>query len=200
MTNTDPASRLSAAALALLAKGGIGAVTVRDVAKAAGTSTTGIYTYFGGKNGLLDALFVEGFDGFREALAGSSGPDPTAVLRDATIRYRSWALANPTRYMLMFASRAAGYEPGTAAGERSQASFTDHVERVRRALEASGSPGDPWTVALHAWSALHGYVMLEIAGPSMQADDPDSFFADGVNRILASHGLIAPSAGRADRV
>ena len=46
------------------------ALTVRNVAAAAGCSTTGVYTYFGGKDGLVDAIFVDGFEKFDAALDG----------------------------------------------------------------------------------------------------------------------------------
>ena len=34
-------------------------------------------------------------------------------------------------------------------------------------------PGDPRAVAAQFWSALHGYVMLELAGIARIVDDPE---------------------------
>jgi AcrR family transcriptional regulator len=189
----DSASAIAAAALDLLARGSVASLTVRAIAESAGTSTTGIYTYFGGKGGLLDALFIEGFDSFSSSIEQSVGSDPAARLRDATDRYRDWALAHPTHYLLMFASRAAGYTPGAAASEYGGASLNYLVTMVTDVLEATrvpAAPGpEPWVIANHVWRTLHGYVMLEIAGPGPHQGDPAAFFREGVDLMLAAHGL-----------
>ena len=52
------------AALTVLQRDGAAALTVRNITAEAGCSTTGIYTYFGGKQGLVEAIFVEGFESF----------------------------------------------------------------------------------------------------------------------------------------
>src|SRR3954454_19289256 len=89
------------AAIDILRRHGAGALTVRSVATAAGCSTTGVYTWFGSKNGLVEAIFVDGFRRFHDAQqAVLDGDDPSlAALADA---YRQWALANPTHYQVMF--------------------------------------------------------------------------------------------------
>src|SRR3954453_21336417 len=84
------------AAIAILRRHGAGALTVRSVATAAGCSTTGVYTWFGGKHGLVEAIFVDGFERFGAALDGAAGATEMAMV------YRTWALANPTHYMVMF--------------------------------------------------------------------------------------------------
>ena len=48
----------------VLQRDGAAALTVRNITAEAGCSTTGIYTYFGGKHGLVEAIFVEGFESF----------------------------------------------------------------------------------------------------------------------------------------
>ena len=46
------------AASVLFLKGGSAALSVRAIAKAAGVSTIGIYSYFEGKQGILDVLYI----------------------------------------------------------------------------------------------------------------------------------------------
>src|SRR4051812_15889204 len=65
----DARAAILAAALRILQHEGAGALTVRSVASGAGCSTTGVYTWFGGKNGLVEAIFVDGFQRFGAALA-----------------------------------------------------------------------------------------------------------------------------------
>jgi AcrR family transcriptional regulator len=64
----DTRARILDAALRLLADEGHAALTVRRVATEAGCSTIGVYTWFGGKDGLIDALWTEGFASFAAAL------------------------------------------------------------------------------------------------------------------------------------
>ena len=56
--------RLVAAALEVLQREGAAALTVRNITQLAGCSTTGVYTYFGGKQGLVEAIYLDGFDAF----------------------------------------------------------------------------------------------------------------------------------------
>ena len=84
------------------------ALTVRNVASEAGCSTTGIYTYFGGKNGLVEAIFVEGFESFDAATAPFMEVDDLA---GGCRAYREWALANPTQYMVMFGRAVPDFVP-----------------------------------------------------------------------------------------
>ena len=58
---TTTREALLAAAHDLLATEGPAALTVRRIAAAAGMSTMNVYSRFGGKDGVLDELFIDGF-------------------------------------------------------------------------------------------------------------------------------------------
>src|SRR3954462_6845748 len=58
------------AALRLLEERGPGALRVRDVAAAAEQSTMGVYTHFGSKQGLLEELYLYGFQRLADRLNG----------------------------------------------------------------------------------------------------------------------------------
>ncbi|MEJ7799359.1 MAG: TetR/AcrR family transcriptional regulator, partial [Ilumatobacter sp.] len=60
----DMRTILLEAALAVLRRDGAAALTVRALTEEAGCSTTGVYTYFGGKHGIVEAIFVDGFESF----------------------------------------------------------------------------------------------------------------------------------------
>lgn len=154
---------LVAAALAVLRAGGPAALTVRSITQQAGCSTTGVYTYFGGKHGLVEAIFVDGFDSFDAAVRpGLEAGDLAAAGR----AYRRWALDHRTQYMVMFGRAVPDYEPSDAARARASASFTRLVEGVQRAV-----PGDDADArAFHLFATVHGYVMLEMAGMTPAAD------------------------------
>src|SRR5262245_21427037 len=95
---------LIAAAEALLAQGGAGALSVRRVAEAAGTTPRAIYSVFGGKDGLVDALFREAFEALSADLdALPSTQDPLQDLLAAGVNgFRGWALARPNLFRLAF--------------------------------------------------------------------------------------------------
>ena len=67
------------AALAVLFDRGVTGLTVRGVAEAAGASTLSVYARFGGRAGLLDALYERTFDSLRELLEGLPPASPDGV-------------------------------------------------------------------------------------------------------------------------
>ncbi len=82
------------AASKLLSEEGAGALTVRRIATEAGCSTMGLYSRFGGKDGVVDQLYVQGFDQLCDAM--SAAPQdrrrarrPPPVRAHATARLRS---------------------------------------------------------------------------------------------------------------
>ena len=155
------------AALTVLQRDGAAALTVRNITAEAGCSTTGIYTYFGGKQGLVEAIFVDGFESFDRTV------QPKLLAGDlpaAGRAYRQWALANPTQYMVMFGRAVPDFMPSPEAQARALQSFGDLADAIARI-----SPGDDHTErAYHVFATVHGYVMLELAGmapPTREGSD-----------------------------
>lgn len=176
------------AALTLLREEGASGLRVRRVAEAAGCSTTGVYTWFGGKNGLIEAIYVEGFQRFGEALDRVSHlDDPRAVVRARAFRYREWAIANPTYYQVMFGGLVPGFEASPAALEIAAPTFAALVDAVRAAMDAGEfAPGEPAAVAYHLWAGIHGYVELELAGRCpITGLPPEELYEHGVHQLLA---------------
>ncbi len=161
----DSRSTILAAAIEIISHEGAGALTVRSVAKAAGCSTTGVYTWFGGKNGLVDAIFIDGFKRFGQALTSArKRPTPLAHLRALSLSYRSWALANPTHYMVMFGGAVPDHVPSEAAMVAARATFDQLVDAVTVAAQHVTFASTPEQVAHHLWAGIHGYVSLQLAG------------------------------------
>jgi AcrR family transcriptional regulator len=182
-----PREAILEAALTVLARDGEARFTVRNIAREAGCSTTGVYTWFGGKAGLVDAIFVEGFESFDAALAAAYGRDD---LVDAGRRYRRWALANRTHYLVMFGRAVPDVEPGPAALGRGLRSFLDLVDLVRR-LRPDLDEQDAFGWAYHVNATVHGYVMTELAGMSTAApDELDELYELGLHR--AAGPLVTP--------
>jgi AcrR family transcriptional regulator len=176
---------LVAAALAVLQRDGAAKLTVRKVTEEAGCSTTGVYTWFGGKNGLVEAIFVDGFESFDRAL------DPHLEVDDlvgAGRAYRRFALSHQMQYLVMFGRAVPDFEPSEAALGRSVVSFAKLAEAVARFFRAAGIEDDSAAAAYHLFATVHGYVMLELAGmgPDVEAD-ADALY----ERALAELGRTA---------
>src|SRR5262249_62205110 len=96
---------LLSAAEAVLVRDGPGGLTGRAVAAEAGIAPMGVYNKLGGKDGLIDALLIRGFDRLRAsleaALADTAEPMRARFVTCGLI-YRQFALDNPHFYAIMF--------------------------------------------------------------------------------------------------
>lgn len=153
--------RVLSAATELLDEQGLGGLSVRSIAKRAGLSTIAIYSHFKGKQGVLDALYIEGFEALdRAMLAANEHPEPlTAALRGCE-SYLELARKNEARYRLTFGETDISYEPSTEARQVARKAFESLVK-----LTARQFPKDtPYMVhqraALETWALIHGFVSL----------------------------------------
>lgn len=169
------------AALTVLQRDGAIALTVRNITAEAGCSTTGIYTYFGGKHGLIEAIYLDGFGSFDRELSAHYA---AGALLQAGLAYRKWALANPTHYLVMFGRVVPDFAPSEQAMDRAGASFELLVSAVRQL-----GVTDPSAGAYHLFATVHGYVMLELIG--MGPVDPgslDDLYEAGLHRAVSGLG------------
>ncbi|MGF1598371.1 MAG: TetR/AcrR family transcriptional regulator [Acidimicrobiales bacterium] len=189
------------AAVGILGAQGARALTVRNVAAAAGCSTTGVYTWFGGKHGLIDAIYTDGFTRFKEELnrvRRRSGWRAADELRARGHRYRTWALANPTHYLLMFGGSVPDFEPSPQAHRASMAAFDDLIAQVAAVVADGEAAGEPALLAYHLWATIHGHVMLELTGRNLVVGDGTRLYRDGVDRALASLAAGGTARGTGD--
>ena len=166
-TGTELASRLVDEAGRILSADGASALTLRRLAQASGTSTMAVYTLFGDKQGLLGAMYREGFRRLGTALEEVTRPvtDPLTALAALGVTYRRTALANPHLYDLMFGRPVPSFVPDAGTLAVADAAYQPLVQAVRRCLDAGQlSGGTAERIALHLWAVTHGMVGLELAG------------------------------------
>jgi AcrR family transcriptional regulator len=176
-TRDDQGRRILEAASELLSQEGASALTVRRIAAAAGCSTMGLYSRFGGKDGVVDELFAEGFERLVEAMqARAPTDDPLADLRTCAGCYRDTALANATHYMVMFGGAVPGFEPSEASHLLAHEAFAGLVARVRRCTDARVLGGRAEEIAEVLWGSIHGLVMLEVVGINPTGANPTERF------------------------
>jgi len=117
--------RVVAAAADLLARYGRDAVTTRSVADAAGVQAPAIYRLFGDKDGLLEAVALDGFARFMAAKHADPDPaDPIEALRAGWDLAVEFGVANPALYALMYG------EPTKAVSAAAQAGLDALAQRV----------------------------------------------------------------------
>ena len=104
--SADIERELLAAAEAVLVRDGPGGLTVRAVAAEAGIAPMGVYNRLGGKDGLVDALLIKGFDRLRAAVDApmndTAEPSMRSRFLSCGLSYRQFALDNPHFYAIMF--------------------------------------------------------------------------------------------------
>jgi len=150
----------------LLAAEGPKALSLRKLAADVDTSTTAVYSLFGSKPDLVNALYAEGFRRFQ---ARMSAVTRTGDTLDDLVRlglvYRESALADPHLYPIMFTKAVPGFEPNEEAAELGRATLAPLEETVRAGVESGVlADVDPGIIAVSCWGFVHGMVSLELNG------------------------------------
>jgi AcrR family transcriptional regulator len=181
--SADVERELLAAAESVLVRDGPGGLTVRAVAAEAGIAPMGVYNRLGGKDGLVDALLIRGFDRLRASLEASlsdtAEPDILDRFNSCGMSYRRFALANPHFYAIMFEDAIPReHDDNPVVDEHAHATFNALVRMVELSAAAGviAAP-DPVEVAQQIWSAVHGAVALELKGLVLTPDAEHTYQA-----------------------
>ncbi|MDT0342854.1 TetR/AcrR family transcriptional regulator [Streptomyces litchfieldiae] len=138
-------------------------VTLRTLVAGTGVSTMAVYTYFGGMDGLWQALRQEGFTRLAAKLAAvAMTRDPVRDLAALGAAYLSNALESPDLYRVMFDADVE-LEDAAAADETLHC-LVDAVERARTAGRFRDDV-DPLELATQSWAIGHGLASLVATGP-----------------------------------
>jgi len=188
---------LLSAAEALLAAEGVEGLTVRRLAEAAGTSARAIYSVFGGKDGLVLALFREAFLALAADLdALPETDDPLADLVAAgAVGFRGWALARPHLFRLVFEARPPPQDPAGPDADAAVQAFTRLVAKVARCSAAGLLPTSSTRQAALAFHALcEGMASLELRGrfPLSPTHDPAAAWRDALAALVRGYRSSQP--------
>jgi AcrR family transcriptional regulator len=197
-TDDDQSHAILEAASRILSEEGAGALTVRRIASEAGCSTMGLYSRFGGKDGVVDELYVEGFRHLCEGMSAMpKTDDPVADLVTCARAYRDTALEHATHYMVMFGGAVPEFVPSKPSLHVAQDAFLRLVANVQRCIDAEAFSGDAAEIAEIWWGAMHGLVMLELVGIDPKRGDPTERYDRLLDTLLG--GLRASDQSRAVR-
>jgi AcrR family transcriptional regulator len=136
----------------ILEEQGIGAITMREVARLAGVTHGAPYRHFAGLEQLLAELAEAGFRELGRALEGR----PPVERGEAYVRF---GLAHPARFRLMF-----GGTLRLAQHPRLRQTSAQVYDSLVAALGARGDLAQPENAAAAAWALVHGLTHLLLGG------------------------------------
>ena len=153
---------------------------IGSIAATAGTSTTAVYSLFGGKAELLTAVLDDGFASF----AASQQEAAAAGLEALGRAYRTWALKHPVLYGLMFGGSLASQVPCRPTPGAAEPSIAP--------LFAAALPGaaddEIASMVGVVWGQVHGLVSLELAGAPAAGWSWDAAYDAAIGQIGHSLG------------
>ncbi len=166
----------------LLVQEGPDALTVRRIAQELDCSTKILYTMFHGKDGVANALYVEGCERLQQALARvPKADDPAEYLYAMGWAYWNFALENPGFYGVMFGGAIPNFHPSDTSIHMATNAFEMLVEVVQRYMDQDIlAKDDAGIIAKTLWASLHGVASLQLLGHFATLEDA----RDVSNRII----------------
>jgi AcrR family transcriptional regulator len=164
----DLKNALIQAGMQILAKEGIGGLSLRKVAQQAGVSHAAPYAHFADKQALIAAISTEGYRMLYEQLVAvrkKYETDPKRQLVEAAWVYVRFAQTDPAHFRVTFSSAVEREQDYPALVEMAAKSFTEVVHIVASCQVTSvlrPGPGD--ALAISVWSIVHGFASLLIEG------------------------------------
>ncbi|MCT7354870.1 TetR/AcrR family transcriptional regulator [Streptomyces sp. 15-116A] len=201
-----------------LAAEGAAKLSLRAVARELGMASSAIYRYFPSRDDLLTALIIDAYDSLGEAAEAArttaAGTPPTERWIAVCEAVRTWALAHPHEYALIYGTPVPGYTaPRTTVQAASRVALA-LIAVLREAHQESrltepALPADlrpeaermaadfapdlpPETAAamVAAWAQLFGLVGFELFGQfNRVVEDRDRFFRHAATQLAHSVGL-----------
>jgi AcrR family transcriptional regulator len=144
-----------AAAAEVIAHDGIGALSLRAIAKDLGVSHTAFRRHLGSREGVLNALAVQGNHLLAQALNAAAAPGDFIAVGVAYVRF---ALAHPGHFTVMFRSDLLDNSDPELVAARA-GSFAPMVAGV-----AGMELDDPEAGQLTGWAVVHGIATLALTG------------------------------------
>jgi AcrR family transcriptional regulator len=187
----DARRRILDASILLLETEGLGAFSMREVARRAGLSHQAPYHHFDDREAILAALVEEGFRHLAAALtACRSASSIEARLVNQGLAYVTFALRHSGHFRLMFRPELVGLDKFPAA-ERAAGDAYRELEDLVEALRSKLGrriPADRLT-SLH-WAIVHGLAQLLLDGPlGTGLPDVDARLAHA-RSVLAAHAKL----------
>jgi len=164
----DLKNALIQAGVEILAKEGMGGLSLRKVAQHAGVSHSAPYAHFPDKQSLIAAISTEGFNQLYNELEAAISPHaktPKKQLIEGAQAYVRFALKNSDTFKIMFSGVLEKEKDYPSFVEISSKTFKLVMEVVQACQNAGVLPAAPANLmAVSVWGQVHGIVSLALEG------------------------------------
>ncbi|MCA6092009.1 TetR/AcrR family transcriptional regulator [Streptomyces sp. SCA3-4] len=223
----ETAREIKTIALKLMGEGGPDAISLRAIAREMGMTAGAIYGYYATRDDLITTLIGEVYTDLVDTVEAARDARPADDAAGRVLAWaealRTWALANPQGFRLVYGDPVPGYRPpeggpGAAARGRACAGLTALIaDAWPRARDAHGHASYQWSdfgeelgahvraehpelppeavaLALRTWGRMHGLLALELYGHlSPVALTPEVLYRDEMRDLVRSLGLVPPA-------
>lgn len=158
----------------IVSEDGVGAVSIRAVARRAGVSHAAPAHHFGDRGGLLAAYAARGFIELREVLletheALPKGATAADALRAMGEGYVAFGLTHRGLYNTMFRPELVDCTVPRLVRASARA-YGVLMATTRTCLDERATDEDVLAVAMLAWSAIHGFLSLQLDLPTVEVE------------------------------
>ncbi len=191
----NTAAALLDAAERTIAEDGVGAISLRTVARDAGTTTRAIYSLFGSKDGLLGALGARAFNLLQREIEVLPATDqPGNDLIEAALIFRRFALEHPALFSIAF------HRADPAISPRFRAAAMDALavlhQRFKPLADADLLGGRSVPEAAMQFDALcEGIAWSELRGNRL-TPDPERFWRNAFHALITGFADSTPPRRR----
>jgi len=125
----------------IIERDGASSLSMREIAREMSTAPSALYRYFDGRDALLSALIAEAFDELgavtEAAIGAEPGLDPRNAWMTAARSIRTWGLANPSRWGLIYGTPIPGYAANADLTRPPAMRITSALSRILVAARAN---------------------------------------------------------------
>lgn len=176
-------------AVEYIAANGPDGLSFRQLAAAAGVSHQAPYHHFSDRTGIFQAIALEGFTMFAEALRAAEQRTDMDGSTALLLGYVDFAVEHTGHFRVMFRSDLTRIEDTTELARVADESFDVLVDHVQDVLGERATVEEIRDRVITMWSLAHGLATLLIDGPLEDKLGPVVDREALVRAIAASSGL-----------
>lgn len=155
--------------------------SLRPLVASVGTSTSAVYSLFGSRGELLEAITLRAAGSFVDAQRAVEADEPAQHIVGIAHAIRAWASENAAMFQVVFGRT--NDSPAIAAARES--ATEPLLEAVTAATAQGILHGDPATTTRTIFAGVHGFIALELLG-HYPADESDALFGSLLAAIWRS--------------
>jgi AcrR family transcriptional regulator len=189
--------RVLKAAVELMNRQGLAALSMREVARRAGVSHQAPYHYFENREAILAAIAEEGFKKFNTVLESASGRDATSRLVAAGRIYVDFALSHSAHFHVMFRPELVDLRKYPSARAEASRGFGILQSLVNGLVKEKLLPARlAGGMTILTWSFVQGLSELLLEGPLAQTAGDGLKTNDEIESALRTFEFLLSRRGK----